>query len=467
MCLKNICNIIGRNRFILEGVFHQKRDRKSASGPYRILSSPHRIILIRMIVIREDSGMANLNMIREVLENTDYIRISGSAEEKKAAEYLKSLCEERGAAAYLESFDVDTAVVHEAVLTADGREIPCKGYKLCGSGSVEAPLCYLPNTDRASLTKAKGKIVLLDTGITYWVYQDLLDAGAVGFITYDGDVRYPDRDIDHKTLRPYVSKGRKVPCVSVNAKDAFALVQSAPEKVSVRVEQTESVAASQNVIAEIPGRTDEWIALTAHYDSTPLSRGAYDNMSGCIGLLGILEALKDKAPLRYGLRFIFCGSEEVGLLGSKAYTAAHQEELEKIALNINLDMIGTYMGRFIACVSAEDKLLHYIQYLCAVRGWGIFARQDVYSSDSTPFADCGVPALSFARIAPKTQASIHNRYDTREVLSETQLSSDIDFLADFTLTMAAAVQCPVSRETPDSVRTKLDEYLLRKRKAES
>ena len=135
-------------------------------------------------------------------------------------------------------------------------------------------------------------MVLLDTGITYWVYHDLLDAGAVGFITYDGNVRYPDRDIDQKMLRPYVSKGRKVPCVNINAKDAFALVRSAPETVAIRVEQEESVTASQNVVAEIPGATDEWIVLTAHYDTTPLSHGAYDNMSGCIGLLGVMDTLR-------------------------------------------------------------------------------------------------------------------------------------------------------------------------------
>ena len=406
-------------------------------------------------------------MIREILSRTDMVRFSGTAEEKAAAEYLKSVCEEMGVSARLESFDVDTAEIHTAHLAADGREIPCRGYRLCGSGAVEAPLCYLPNTDAASLSLAKGKIVLLDTGITYWVYHDLLDAGAVGFITYDGDVRYPDRDIDQKTLRPYVSKGQKVPCVSINAKDAFELVQAAPETVSIRVEQTESVVSSQNVIAEIPGRTEEWIALSAHYDSTFLSHGAYDNMSGCVGLLGILDALRGKAPLRRGLRFIFCGSEEVGLLGSKAYTAAHEKELDKTVLNINLDMIGTYMGKFIACVSAEDKLLHYLEYLCALRGWGLNARQDVYSSDSTPFADHGVPALSFARIAPKSQATIHNRYDTRELLSEKQLSADIDFLSDFTLSMADAVRCPVSREIPENVKNRLDEYLLRKRKKEN
>ena len=409
----------------------------------------------------------NQETIREILDRTDYVRCSGSAEEKETAAYLEGLCLERGVTAFRESFEVDTAEVHTAILTADGWEIPCRGYALCGSGSVEAPLCYLPNTDRASLCRAKGKIVLLDTGITYWVYHDLLDAGAVGFITYDGDAHYEDRDIDRKRLRPYVSKGRKVPCVNINAKDAFALVQAAPERVSIRVEQTESVTTSQNVIAEIPERTDEWIVLTAHYDTTPLSRGAYDNMSGCIGLLGILDALKGKTPLRYGLRFIFCGSEEIGLLGSKAYTAAHEKDLEKIALNINLDMIGTYMGRFIACVSAEEKLLHYLEYFCALRGWGLAGRQDVYSSDSTPFADSGVPALSFARIAPKSQATIHNRYDTKALLSEEQLMADIGFLADFTQDMADAVKCPVSRDIPENILNKLDEYLLRKRKKEN
>ena len=405
--------------------------------------------------------------IREILERTDYIRTSGSAEEKTAAGYLAECCREYGVQAALEPFEVETAEILEAVLTADGRDIPCRGYKLCGSGSVEAPLCYLPNTDPASCAQAKGKIVLLDTGITYWVYHDLLDAGAVGFITYDGDIHFADRDIDQKMLRPFVSLGQKVLCVNINAKDALELVKSAPKTVSIRIEQKESAGESQNVVAEIPGKTDEWIVLSAHYDSTPLSHGAYDNMSGCIGLLGIMEALCGKAPLRYGLRFVFCGSEEVGLLGSKAYTAAHEKELEKIALNINLDMIGTYMGKFIACVSAEEKLLHFIEYTCALRGWGLQARQDVYSSDSTPFADHGVPALSFARIAPKSQASIHNRYDTRALLSEAQLAEDIDFLTDFTLAMADAVKCPVSREIPENVRTKLDEYMLRKRRKDA
>ncbi len=406
----------------------------------------------------------HLNQIRQILKDNDFIHTSGTAEELRVAEYLAARCRALGAEAHLEAFDVEMAEVDRAELLADGRPVACTGYKCCGSGTVEAPLCYLPNTDPASLAAVRGKIALLDTGVGYFLYHDLLDNGAVGFITYSGDVHYRDSDIDQKELRSYVSQGQKIPGANVNAKDAFRLVKDGVRQIRLTVEQREFPGQSHNVVAELPGRTDEWIVLTAHYDTTPLSRGSYDNLSGCIGLLEILAALAPSAPHRYGLRFVFCGSEERGLLGSKAYVQQHEAELEKIALNINLDMIGTHMGKFIACCSAEEGLVTFLRYFGALRGWGIAPRQGVYSSDSTPFADKGVPSLSFARLAPPSQATIHNRYDTMDLLSLRQLREDGAFLADFTAQMADAAKCPVKREIPDKVKTELDEYLNRKRK---
>ena len=49
---------------------------------------------------------------------------------------------------------------------------------------------------------------------------------------------------------------------------------------------------SHNVILDLPGETDEMIVLSAHYDSTPLSQGVYDNMSGSVGLL-VLQIISD------------------------------------------------------------------------------------------------------------------------------------------------------------------------------
>ena len=410
----------------------------------------------------------NRKQVRQILKDTDFVHTSGTAEELRVAEYLKEQCLRLGAKAELEAFPVDMAEVKAASLTfrtADGKEnsLPCKGYKLCGSGTVEAPFVYLPNTDPASLSQIRGKIVLLDSGVGIFTYQDLMEGGAVGIITYDGNVHYTDRDIDQKELRAVVAKGKKTLAVNINAKDAFALVKSAPISVKIQVEQTEFAGESHNVVAELPGESDEWIVMSAHMDTTPLSHGSYDNMTGCLGLLCTLDALKGKKH-HYGVRFVFCGSEERGLLGSHAYVDAHADELEKIVLNINLDMIGTYMGRFIACVSAEEALVQFVRYFACLKGWGIAARQGVYSSDSTPFADKGVPALSFARLAGSNQATIHNRYDTPALLSDEQILKDSAFIAAFTETMADAVRCPVKREIPEKVKTDLDNYLGRKRK---
>ncbi|MBO4916087.1 MAG: Zn-dependent exopeptidase M28, partial [Oscillospiraceae bacterium] len=275
---------------------------------------------------------------------------------------------------------------------------------------------------------------------------------------------FPNRDIDERDLRAQVvGEERKVLCAMLHSADAVSLVKNKVKTVRIVIRQREFEGESHNVVAELPGETDEWIALSAHYDTTALSHGAYDNMSGCAGLLGVMEALSGK-KLRYGLRFIFCGSEERGLLGSKAYVRDHEAELEKIAMNINLDMIGTIMGKFIAKVSAENKLAHYLSYMGAELGFPVSASTGVYSSDSTPFADKGVPAVSLARIASKDVAPIHCRYDLAEVLSREQLQKDIAFITEFTRRMAQSAHCPVSREIPEDVKKELDEYLFRKRK---
>ena len=85
------------------------------------------------------------------------------------------------------------------------------------------------------------------------------------------------------------------------------------------------------------------------------------------------------------------------------------------------------------------------------------------ASDSTPFADNGVPAVSFARWCANPVGTIHNRYDTLALMSGEQMKQDIDFLILFTGRMANAAVCPVERKIPDNMKEKLDEYLNRKR----
>ena len=399
--------------------------------------------------------------IMKIFEDAAYARMGGSQEELKTAEYILGQVNKLGLTAELVPFEVDMADMGEAVFQADGESIPCKGYLCAGSGEVEAPLYYLRNTDPYSLSLCKGKIVLMDGYLRYWTYQDILEAGAVGFVTYDGNANYADRDIDQRELRSFVHKGNKLLGVNINAKDAIELIRKGVSSAKIVLKQKEYKGNSHNVILDLPGEVEEYIALTAHYDSTSLSQGAYDNMSGSVGLLGIAGYFAKK-PHRYGLRFIWCGSEERGLLGSKAY-CENEDALKKCVLNINLDMIGCIMGKFIYCATAEEKLCHYITYFASERGFGINGSQDVYSSDSTPFADKGIPAVSFARIAPGNTATIHNSYDTLAVMKGEQMVEDMDFIIAFTDRMANAVRCPVAREMPDNMKEKLDIYLCRKR----
>ena len=250
--------------------------------------------------------------------------------------------------------------------------------------------------------------------------------------------------------------------MNINAKSAIHLINNETATAKIVLKQEEYEGESRNVILDMPGEIDQTIVFTAHYDSTSLSQGAYDNMSGSIGLLAFAEYFSTH-PHRYGLRFIWCGSEERGLLGSKAYCADHEEALKSIALCINLDMIGCIMGKFIACCTSEEKLVNYISYMASELGFGMHAYLDVYSSDSTPFADKGVPAVSFCRASSPNTATIHNSYDTMAVMKGEHMVKDIAFITAFADRMANAQRCPVAKEIPDNMKDKLDTYLARKR----
>ena len=400
--------------------------------------------------------------LMKILRDTAYVRMGGSKEELKCVEYIKNFCESFGCNAEIVPFEVPMGDVKQASLEIDGASIKCEGYMCCGSGTVEADLYYLTGSDKFSLSECKGKIVMVDGYLGYWVYQDLIENGAVGFITYDGNTNYADKDIDKRELRSHVAKGNKILGVNINAKDAVKIIKADAKKAKINVLQEEYTGNSHNVVLDLPGEIKETIVFTAHYDSTSLSKGAYDNMSGSVGLLAMAEHFA-KAPHRHSMRFIWCGSEERGLLGAKAYCNANEEALKDIVLNINLDMIGCIMGKFIACCTSEDKLVNYISYMALEKGFPTKAYQDVYSSDSTPFADKGIPAVSFARIAPPNTATIHNSYDTIAVMKPENMALDIKFITEFAERMANSVFCPVAKEMPDNMKDKLDIYLCRKR----
>lgn len=97
-----------------------------------------------------------------------------------------------------------------------------------------------------------------------------------------------------------------------------------------------------NVIGSITGKTDSVILITAHYDhlgvrDSLIYNGADDNASGTAGLLAMMDYFSDVEP-NHTLVFAALDAEEGGLNGAVAL-ASDSTFLQRVVLNINMDMI--------------------------------------------------------------------------------------------------------------------------------
>ena len=407
----------------------------------------------------------------ELLEKLYFVRTGGSKEELKAANILKEECEKLGVKAELESFKVDGCDIKKASLKfLDPEfEVECAGVGMSSSTPEEgltANFTYITCQADAEIQDIEGKICLLHSKlVNHKLYKTLLEKKAVGLILCTGNV-YDDKDLID--LDPYMYRERnytlgKIPAVCIRMKDAEKVLRSGATKVHMVMVEEELQNDSHNVVATIEGNSkkDEVVVFTAHYDSVSFSKGAYDNATGSTGIMQLLAYFKDKKPART-LKFVWCGSEEMGLLGSKAYIEAHKEELKNYKLCINIDMIGVTLGYDIACCTSNNSLVNFTKYFGAIEGFPISVRQGVYSSDSTPFADAGVPGMSFARISPQGGAVIHSRKDVIDYLEPINYYRTCDFISKFANTLVEAVNFPVEKDIPQNMKEEIEYYFGRK-----
>jgi len=106
-----------------------------------------------------------------------------------------------------------------------------------------------------------------------------------------------------------------------------------------------------NIVARIPGKNSSGpvLVLSAHYDhlgvrNGEVFNGADDDASGCVALLTIAERLLREPP-DHDVILAFFDAEESGMVGSKAFVNAPPVPLDRIAMNINLDMVARQDGK--------------------------------------------------------------------------------------------------------------------------
>lgn len=407
----------------------------------------------------------------ELLKEIGFTRVSGSEQELKAANILLNTAKGAGFEGKIEPFEVQDGEVLNATLTVEApykKSYTVTGYKCAGNTPAEglsAPFVYIGEVNEISLADVKGKFIMVNGRVGAAIYEKIMKAGAAGFITMSGTLldTLENSDLDTRKIRAALAEHGLVPAVNIRMTDAMEMVNMGASTVNISLQTVDTTLTSHNVVVEVPGTTkpDEIIAIGAHYDSVDFTVGVYDNGAGSVTIMEMLHHFAANPPART-LRFVWFGSEEQGLLGSKAYLAAREDEIEKHIFMVNVDVGAIIFGRDMAGVSADKDLMIYIQYLAKELGFNIDVHYDIMSSDSSSFVDKGIPAVSFGRGGTRGAEFMHTRYDCLEFQSADVLANSIQFAGAVVTRLVNSVVFPVSRKVPDDIKAKTDVYFNKK-----
>jgi Zn-dependent M28 family amino/carboxypeptidase len=232
---------------------------------------------------------------------------------------------------------------------------------------------------------------------------------------------------------------------------ARMIAQGVPVKMRVQL-QTRFLTSdtnSYNVVAEIPGTDaavkDEVVMVGAHLDSWHTGTGATDNADGSAAVMEALRILKAiGARPRRTIRVALWGGEEEGLLGSKAYVAAHfagdehKAARDKVVAYLNLDpgtgpIYGWYME-----TSAPAKAL-FDAWAGPLKDVGVRRNVEpgITNTDHLSFRDVGIPGFNAIQdYVTYDVRTHHTNVDTYERVRPEDLKQNAIVLAWYALNMA-------------------------------
>ena len=406
----------------------------------------------------------------ETLQKLAFERVSGTEKELEAANFLVEECKKMGVYAKIEPFMVPAPKIHKVsfcVKKPCEKEFYCTGIGKTGetdAEGIEAPFVYIHNGEDEYLSDVKGKIVLTTGGMPQALRKKLVDGGAVGYIAtwggyYDDDIM--KTQVPHRFARLAKDDTSNLPGVMMNLGTAKELLKLHPETVQLVLQQDkENMSESRNVVATIPGteKPEEVVLFSAHYDSVEFSNGAWDNGSGSVTIMELCHYFAENPPKRT-VKIVWCGSEEIGLMGSLAYCKQHKDALKDIILNVNFDMTGVIMAKNMVFASCDKSIADRVVYSGKVKGIHFDSHIGLMPSDSTSFALYDVPAMSFGTGTPRGGAEIHCRRDTMDNMDADELDTIVEFVCGFADEIVNAVVNVVPRTLPKEVIEKKDEMM--------
>ncbi len=353
----------------------------------------------------------NLKKDIQYLTQTIGVRLAGSAEEKRAAEYLRDRFLEYTPHCTIEEFPIMQRVVTEEKLEmligGEWLSFPANLLNSAPSTNgkpVEAELAFFnahTDYDRPDFSYLTGKAV-----IHYGIhikreedYRRLMEAKPAFLLMVD--TRYTTSVPPADGLFPtYVQKYGAVPTVDVAFFDAWKWCSEKATRARLTVSGGVVESVSYNVIAELPGTDAEPFCLYGggHIDSQAYTVGADDNATGCSVMLEMARVLSQK-PHRHTVRLIAFGSEEQLSVGSAQYARRHREEIAKQGkFMCNFDSCGSFIGWDFFIMNVDPKLREALTEH--------YNKRDIYfesmtrpdpTNDLFPFTVLGVPGVTLMR----------------------------------------------------------------------
>jgi aminopeptidase YwaD len=182
----------------------------------------------------------------------------------------------------------------------------------------------------------------------------------------------------------------------------------------------------RNVVAELPGASEERVVVCAHFDSVWRGPGTIDNATGVEGVRRVAERLLGRQLERTVVLCAFA-AEEIGLLGARHYVSEAElsGELERTRGVVNLDCIAH--GERLELLASPDELRG--RALGLADALGLTARYNTHAGvtaagvDSVPFAEAGVPAASILYFP---YPEYHLPSERRELVDERRLADAVD-----------------------------------------
>lgn len=269
----------------------------------------------------------------------------------------------------------------------------------------------------------------------------LLERGGDGDTAAGGsDLSWRTQMTDGGTIFP-TSGGSRDPKAPVQVPSATLAVEhynrvvrllehDVPVRMEVSIQTTFYPEGAQpngiNTIAEIPGTdlANEVVIMGAHMDTVPYATGATDNATGTAAMM---EAVRSIQALglkpRRTIRVALWGGEEQGLLGSRAYVAAHYWDAEagtprpdhaQVAAYFNLDN-GTGRIRGVWGQSNKGALPILEKWGEPLRelGFKMASPRSVAATDHSSFDNAGLPGFQFIQERLEYNSrSHHSNMDT-------------------------------------------------------